>query len=226
MPRNIRVIGRYSRTEGASSCLPPMDIVPYPHRFFRSLLIFSEKHHTLSSITTRPDVMAVVEISSSSGNHPAISEESPACYVSSSSALTSSHTSVGDGFTNAEVEKALQPAPAPPWRPTIDYTERRIGDLKPGREAVSFMGRVANVFDVPNSPKSPKTAKGCTKLCIKDDQAAITVSEVYHNTQHMLMAHRFDYGTLRSQRIFVSVLWCQFGRSRACTIACRTMELI
>lgn len=37
------------------------------------------------------------------------------------------------------------------------------------------MGRVANIYDVINSPKTPKSAKGCAKLTVKDDGGAITV---------------------------------------------------
>ena len=41
------------------------------------------------------------------------------------------------------------------------------------------MGRVANIYDVANAPKTPRSAKGCVKLCVKDDSGAITVSEAF-----------------------------------------------
>ncbi|KAK5115362.1 hypothetical protein LTR62_001562 [Meristemomyces frigidus] len=82
---------------------------------------------------------------------------------------------VGDGFTTEEITAALQPKPIEPWHPSIDYEESDICDLSPGPKAVTFMGRVCNIFDVANTPKTPRSAKGCVKLCIKDDTAAITL---------------------------------------------------
>ena len=86
-----------------------------------------------------------------------------------------SDTPRGDGFTAEEVQQALAPEPAQPWCPRGEYLECDIRDLHPGPRAVTFMGRVANIFDVVNSPKTPKSAKGCVKLCVKDDTGAITV---------------------------------------------------
>lgn len=94
-----------------------------------------------------------------------------------SASLTSSDTLVGDGFTEEEVKEALKPKPLEPWHPTAAYVECDIRDLLPGQLAVSFMGRVANIFDVMTTPKTPRSAKGCLKLCIKDNGGAITVSE-------------------------------------------------
>ena len=82
---------------------------------------------------------------------------------------------VGDGFTAEEIQEALKPRPAEPWHPQTEYAELDIRDLEPGPKAVTFMGRVANIFDVANTPKTPRSAKGCVKLCVKDDRAAITV---------------------------------------------------
>ena len=82
---------------------------------------------------------------------------------------------VGDGFTAAEVHEALKPKLAEPWHPPGEYAECEIRDLYPGPRAVSFMGRIANIFDVVSTPKTPRSAKGCVKLCVKDDKAAITV---------------------------------------------------
>lgn len=58
----------------------------------------------------------------------------------------------------------------------MEYAECDIRDLYPGPQAVTFMGRIANIFDVANTPKTPRSAKGCVKLCVKDNSGAITVS--------------------------------------------------
>jgi hypothetical protein len=84
-------------------------------------------------------------------------------------------TLIGDGFTAEEVRDALKPKPAEPWQPAVEYAECEIRDLNPGPRAVTFMGRVANIYDVAHTPKAPRSAKGCLKLCVKDDKGAITV---------------------------------------------------
>lgn len=83
---------------------------------------------------------------------------------------------IGDGFTNEEIREALNPAPVDSWHPTVEYADCEISDLYAGPRAVTFMGRVANIFDCSNTPKTPRSAKGCLKLCVKDGGAAITVS--------------------------------------------------
>lgn len=94
---------------------------------------------------------------------------------STSTVISSSDSAIGDGFTAEEVQEALKPKPAEPWHPSVEYAELDIQDLEPGPRAVTFMGRIANIFDVANTPKTPRSAKGCVKLCVKDDRAAITV---------------------------------------------------
>jgi hypothetical protein len=64
-----------------------------------------------------------------------------------------------------------------PWHPSMEYTSCEISDLVPGPQAVTFMGRVANNFDVPQTPKSPRAAKGCCKISVKDCDSAITVCD-------------------------------------------------
>ena len=81
----------------------------------------------------------------------------------------------GDGFTAEEVQDALRPKPTESWHPSIEYTECDIRNLIPGPHAVMFMGRVANIFDVSTSSKSPQAAKGCLKLTVKDNTGAVTV---------------------------------------------------
>ena len=61
------------------------------------------------------------------------------------------------------------------WHPPAEYADCEIRDLIPGPKAVTFMGRVANIFDVVNTPKTPRSAKGCLKLCVKDSDSAVTV---------------------------------------------------
>lgn len=81
----------------------------------------------------------------------------------------------GDGFTEEELQGALRPKPVEAWHPEFEYADREISDLTPGPNAITFMGRVANIFDVTNAPQSPKSAKGCLKLVVKDGGGAITV---------------------------------------------------
>ncbi|KAK6436192.1 hypothetical protein LTR95_007615 [Oleoguttula sp. CCFEE 5521] len=86
---------------------------------------------------------------------------------------------VGDGFTATELQTTPNPIPSSltdPWHPTAEYAECEIRDLQPGPRAVAFMGRVANIFDVGvGTGKTPRSAKGCVKLCVKDERAAVTV---------------------------------------------------
>ncbi len=84
---------------------------------------------------------------------------------------------IGDGFTAEEVHEALKPQPVEPWKPTAEYAECDIRELRPGARAVTFMGRVANIFDIAttNMQKAPRSAKGFIKLCVKDDTGAMTV---------------------------------------------------
>ncbi|KAH9826196.1 hypothetical protein Tdes44962_MAKER03714 [Teratosphaeria destructans] len=104
-----------------------------------------------------------------------------ACYPptpsasSDKAACSSSQAVVGDGFTAEELEDALRPRSTADWHPQVEYAECSIRDLYPGPRAVTFMGRVANLYDAANTPKTLKSAKGCMKLCVKDETAAITV---------------------------------------------------
>lgn len=84
-------------------------------------------------------------------------------------------TTIGDGFTSQEVQEALKPKHIDSWHPDHEYADYGISALQPGPQAVTFMGRIANIYDVANTPKTPRSAKGCVKLCVKDCDAAITV---------------------------------------------------
>lgn len=84
---------------------------------------------------------------------------------------------VGDGFTPEEVQSALQPPQ--PWSPPTEYEEVGIEELVLGPKAVTFMGRVANLCDVRNAQKTPRSARGAVKVCVRDDGGAVTVSGLY-----------------------------------------------
>ncbi|EME50016.1 hypothetical protein DOTSEDRAFT_164931 [Dothistroma septosporum NZE10] len=92
----------------------------------------------------------------------------------STSPIKRAEPAVGDGFTAEEIRDALAPKHIE-WQPDREYEDREINDLEPGPKAVTFMGRVANIFDVANTQKTPRSAKGCIKICVKDGVAAITV---------------------------------------------------
>lgn len=98
----------------------------------------------------------------------------------------SSDAPSGDGFTSSELHDALKPLPVSPWHPTVDYFECDIRDLDLGPRAVTFMGRVANLYEVKNQPKTPRSAKGCIKVSIKDDTGAITVRVWYADHQPLI----------------------------------------
>ncbi|KAK5124695.1 hypothetical protein LTR85_001408 [Meristemomyces frigidus] len=95
--------------------------------------------------------------------------------IKAASSPPCSDAPIGDGFTADEVQEALHPKPVEAWHPPGDYVECEVRDLYPGPRAVTFMGRIANIFDVASTPKTPRAAKGCVKLCVKDDTGAVTV---------------------------------------------------
>ena len=83
----------------------------------------------------------------------------------------------GDGFDQVEVDAILDPSSSQSWIPTCDYEELDITSLHSGPKCVTFMGRVVNYFDQPNASRSPRAAKGCLKVMVKDDTGAITVTK-------------------------------------------------
>jgi hypothetical protein len=95
--------------------------------------------------------------------------------VKSSPTTAGQEARIGDGFTDEEIQEALRPAAMEIWHPAFEYMDCEISDLFAGPRPVSFMGRIANIFDCANTPKTPRSAKGCLKLCVKDGGAAITV---------------------------------------------------
>jgi hypothetical protein len=99
----------------------------------------------------------------------------PAASPVKASGTSDTQSRIGDSFTDEEIQQALNPEPVESWHPAVEYSDCEISDLYAGPRPVSFMGRVANIFDCQNTPKTPRSAKGCLKLCVKDGGAAITV---------------------------------------------------
>ena len=82
----------------------------------------------------------------------------------------------GDGFTENEIENAVHPQLSNSWKPSSTYEDYEIADLLPGLKAISFSGRIANVFDLGTIHRMPRGAKGCLKLLVKDSTGTVTVS--------------------------------------------------
>lgn len=92
----------------------------------------------------------------------------------STSVKTSDHTPVGDGFTNAEIQAALDPLMRE-FEPEEEYEELDIGCLIPGPLRIKLDGRIV-AFNVHHGKsKSQKAAKGWHHLIVKDDTGAICV---------------------------------------------------
>ncbi|KAK4993460.1 hypothetical protein LTR50_000390 [Elasticomyces elasticus] len=86
-----------------------------------------------------------------------------------------SSSAPGDGFTRAEVDTVLHPTLSETWTPSTDYQDCDIAALVPGPKSVTFMGRIANFFDMAMPSKKPHAASGCVKVIVKDDTGAVTV---------------------------------------------------
>ena len=89
----------------------------------------------------------------------------------------SSNAQTGDGFTSSEVEATLHPT-LHKWQPRTTYTDTDIGDIIPGPGCVVLMGRVVNFYDQSTPSKMPHAAKGCFKVIVKDNTAALNVSTI------------------------------------------------
>ncbi|KAK4986577.1 hypothetical protein LTR66_007827 [Elasticomyces elasticus] len=86
-----------------------------------------------------------------------------------------SSSAPGDGFTRAEVDTVLHPTLSEIWTPSADYQDCDIAALVPGPKSVTFMGRIANFFDMAMPSKKPHAASGCVRVVVKDDTGAVTV---------------------------------------------------
>lgn len=121
----------------------------------------------------------------------------------------------GDGFTAAEIDAALHPTLAQTWQPspTTKYDDLEISEIAPGPRCITFMGRIANVFDIANAARMPRTAKGCLRIVIKDDSGAVTVrrhmtSSLYfrlteHDIQARLWYSKVEYKLRLGQLVTV-----------------------
>lgn len=88
-----------------------------------------------------------------------------------------SEPEAGDGFAASEKDAVLHPnmASMNPWQPVAEYKKVHIGELMPGPQQITFVGRIVNFYHQPSSSKMPRTARGCYKTIVKDDTGAITV---------------------------------------------------
>mgnify|MGYP003623007014 CR=1 FL=1 len=80
----------------------------------------------------------------------------------------------GDGFTEEEVEIALDPLKTP-FNPSREYLQCDIGSLIPGPQAVTITGRVVNFNTQYGKSKSHSAATGWHHMIIKDDTGGICV---------------------------------------------------
>ena len=80
----------------------------------------------------------------------------------------------GDGFTSSEIEAALHPS-LHKWQPRAAYNDTDIRDLIAGPGCVALMGRIVNFYHIATPGKTPKAAKGCFKLTVRDDTGVFTV---------------------------------------------------
>ena len=59
--------------------------------------------------------------------------------------------------------------------PHQEYEEAQLCTLAPGPRRIKISARVVNIHDQPVTSKSPKAAKGCLKILVKDNNAALLV---------------------------------------------------
>jgi hypothetical protein len=90
------------------------------------------------------------------------------------SAQGDSGQTVGDGFDRQERHPTCL-AGLPQWHPKLEYTAADIADLKPGVDRVEITGRIVYLYHHTRQSKSPTAAKGCWRLVVKDETAAMTV---------------------------------------------------
>lgn len=70
------------------------------------------------------------------------------------------------------------------WKPRQPYEDHNIGDLVAGPGAVSFNGRIVNIYEQQQTSKRPKAAKGLLRLIVRDDTGAFVVSIPQWNSGH------------------------------------------
>jgi hypothetical protein len=119
----------------------------------------------VSSITMAPPQSSIQSYFSSSS--------SPS--RSSSPVKPSSSSSPTRAGTHPPSSPTIPPSPDKSWVPEKDYTEVDIESLVPGPQSIKIQGRIVNFFDLTATSKNPRGAKGCIKIIVKDDTAAMTV---------------------------------------------------
>jgi len=97
--------------------------------------------------------------------------------------------SIGDGFSEQEIDAVIHPKINGPWVPEATYTESEIGYIDTGPRCVTFKGRVANLFNQATPSKRPKAAKGCIKFILKDDTGCISVRSYADLVMGKLLTH-------------------------------------
>lgn len=116
--------------------------------------------------------------------------------------------SVGDGFTDAEIDAVVHPKMDENWLPDQEYEELDIASLTPGPNRVTFRGRIANYYNYETASKKPRAAKGCVRIIIKDDSGAITVRSLeipFASLLDISGLSRLDCGMRNSTTSFVWV---------------------
>lgn len=136
-------------------------------------------------------------------------------FPTSSSATTSSSPKQGDGFTEAEINQALSTSPPGPWTPVTNYQKHDIGDLIPGKDYVTFTGRIANLSTY-TMKKLPRTAKGCIKIVIVDHSGTITVRLCYS---------KYEYNLRLGQRVTVWTTHISSGNRHNFSAALPTIHI-
>ncbi|KAL9585985.1 MAG: hypothetical protein Q9212_001204 [Teloschistes hypoglaucus] len=88
----------------------------------------------------------------------------------------------GDGFTAAEVEMALHPAPHS-WKPRKQYHSLQIGELTPGPQYITVTGRIVNLYD----PQKPSHMPyGFSRALVRDDTGVLLVRLWYAKIDYQL----------------------------------------
>ncbi|KAF1350721.1 hypothetical protein BDV97DRAFT_154736 [Delphinella strobiligena] len=136
-------------------------------------------------------------------------------FSTSSSAPASSSPRQGDGFTEAEINQALSTSPPGPWSPATDYQKHDIGDMIPGKDYVTFTGRIANLSTFALK-KLPRTAKGCMKIVIVDHSGTITVRLCYS---------KYEYKLRLGQRVTVWTTHISSGKRHNFSTALPTIHI-
>ena len=121
--------------------------------------------------------------------------------------VTSSPSANGDGFTAEEVQATAPPASLHIWQTRGTYEEADIATLIPGPGGVALVGRVVNYHHLETPSKAPHAAKGCIRMVVKDDSAAIVVGYcIPHRSCSSVVILPFSYnvvGWLDGRRILV-----------------------